>query len=122
MRKNRRQEVITRYRAFLNDNEKFIEAGFIGQVEELAIMVLTAEHSSQLPIHFHALDMKSFQVRVKLDGLSIIDYIWQQEGKQISKEQINNIKKWLKQQTNLIDQETTNHDAIIFAWNIMNDN
>lgn len=93
----------------------FKEMAYAGTVNKLRIEVWT-DHN---PPHFHAVKKDSFDVRISINDVKVISYKWQKRGKEISSNEIKELKKWLNSKS-IKNKNITNQEKIIILWNGIN--
>lgn len=95
--------------------DRLIEMASIGNIGQLKIVVYT-DHN---PPHFHVIKNNEFEVKIDIKSLSVIDYKFQKNGKEISSSDMNNLRIWLiKPHSN--NKKITNYEVIKLMWKALN--
>lgn len=103
------------YNPIFEDKQNLTEMALLGTIKQMRIVVWT-DHA---PPHFHVEKKDSYDARIDIKTLRILDYKWQKNNKTMTSNDFDLLLDWLDQ-TSRKENNITNKDRVIIVWNALN--
>ena len=95
-----------------------IEKAHIGNIDDLRIDVYT--DTDRLSPHFYVTKKDSFEARIRISDLKVLNYKSQINNSEISPEEYETLYKWINEKSRF-ESKMTNFDLIEFMWGAFHD-